>query len=107
MGLFKYVLGGLAGGLLGVGTGVAAFGTAISGVGPGIAVGLLTIKAFSGGGYGQPLDDAGRERVRVAFEEYKRRLEPPVKKPPRKRTKKPVAAKPPAPRKTTRKKAAP
>jgi len=92
--MFRYIFGGFVGGLVGVGTGVAAFGTAFSGIGPGIAVGLLTVKALSGGGGGsQPLTDEGHERVRLAMEEYKRRLEPPLKKAPRMRAAPSVATK--------------
>jgi hypothetical protein len=97
MGWFKYIIGGIGGGLLGVGKGIAAFGTAYSGVGAGIAVGLLAVKAFSG---------SSRSSIEESTELIRQHLtaQPTAqKKPPRKRAVK-ATAKKAAPRKTAARK---
>ncbi len=49
MGMFKYLLGAMVGGIAGMGTGIVAFGGGVSGAIPAALVGVLAVKAFSGG----------------------------------------------------------
>jgi len=101
MGFGKYLVGAISFGFAGAKVGVAAFGTAFSGVIPAAAVGLLAVKAFAGAPASTA--EASNELIRKHLAEQAK----PSKKPPRKRVVKTGVVKLPAPRKVTRKKALP
>jgi|GEM_PF-6718656 len=100
----KYLFGAIGFGVAGAKLGVAAFGTAFSGVVPAAAVGLLAVKAFSGNKASSSLTDEDQKRMRIALEKYQQQLEPSVKKSPRVRLAKAIVPRKSAPKKVASKK---